>query len=178
MIVAKPSRLPSFPASALNIVLPVVPSSAVSSRRPLLAHVSTMRLNSRRLTLLQTLCRREKRQLLYNQTNPHSFAKTPGVGHTPKSLTCGIRNLQTLRSRASCNLVNASRPLFSWSCKSLFPQPLLIHIYTKPRGSGTRRAVSGVKSKDAWRRWSRGGRSRRIRQGRRRRSSTRHHCVG
>ncbi len=33
-------------------------------------------------TLLQTLCRRENSQLLYNQTIPNSFAKTPGVGGT------------------------------------------------------------------------------------------------
>src|SRR5438552_12380067 len=38
----------------------------------------------------------------------HSFAKTPGVGDTSKSLACGVNNLQTLRSRRRCNLVNAT----------------------------------------------------------------------
>ena len=35
-------------------------------------------LKSSRLILLQTLCRRQKTQLLRNQANPHSFANIPG----------------------------------------------------------------------------------------------------
>src|ERR1700730_13794317 len=41
-------------------------------------------LNPRRFILLQTLCRCDKSQLLWNQANPHSFRKTPGVGYTPQ----------------------------------------------------------------------------------------------
>src|SRR5712664_3572067 len=37
-------------------------------------------LNSRPFNLLQPLCRRQKSQLLWNQANPASFCKTPGVG--------------------------------------------------------------------------------------------------
>jgi len=40
--------------------------------------------NSRWLILLQTLCRRQKTQLLCNQANPNSFAKTRGGGITPE----------------------------------------------------------------------------------------------
>ncbi len=122
MTFAKPRLFISFPAPTFNIVPYLVPNSAVSSRRLPLVHVSTIRLNSRRLILLQTLCGREKRQLLSNQAKPHSFCKTPGGGYTPKSLTCGIRNLQTLRSRLSCNLVNVT----------LRESPLCFHGLTNP----------------------------------------------
>jgi len=37
-------------------------------------------LNSRPFNLLQPLCRLQKSQLLWNQANPASFCKTPGVG--------------------------------------------------------------------------------------------------
>src|SRR5260370_29784871 len=36
--------------------------------------------NPRLFILLRTLLRSEKTQLFYNQANPHSFCKTPGVG--------------------------------------------------------------------------------------------------
>ena len=41
--------------------------------------------NPRRLILLQTLLRSQKSQLLWNQANPHSLCKTPGVGVSPQS---------------------------------------------------------------------------------------------
>src|SRR6202171_1632391 len=37
-------------------------------------------LNSQPVNLLQPLCRRQKSQLLWNQANPASFCKTPGLG--------------------------------------------------------------------------------------------------
>jgi hypothetical protein len=78
-------------------------------------------LNSRPLNRLQTLCSRQKSQLLWNQANPASFPKmpgcgvghpecnygTPGVGYTLTSRPCEISKLQPLFSRSSCNLVNA-----------------------------------------------------------------------
>src|SRR6266478_4366201 len=42
-------------------------------------------LNSRPFNLLQPLCRRQKSQLLWNQANPASFCKTPGVGVPPQT---------------------------------------------------------------------------------------------
>jgi hypothetical protein len=46
-------------------------------------------LKSCRITLLQTLCRSQKSQLLCNQSNAHSFAKTPGVGYLATSALTG-----------------------------------------------------------------------------------------
>ena len=65
-------------------------------------------LNSRPLNRLRPLCRREKSQLLWNQVNPASFSKTPGVGGTRAPHPFGISKLQTLFCRASCNVVNAA----------------------------------------------------------------------
>ena len=45
----------------------------------------------RLLMLLRTLCRSQKSQLLWNQANPASFAKTPGVGY-PFSATSVLRS--------------------------------------------------------------------------------------
>ncbi len=42
-------------------------------------------LNSRPFNLLQPLCRLQKSQLLWNQANPASFCKTPGVGVPPQT---------------------------------------------------------------------------------------------
>ena len=154
MIVANPSLWPSFPAPTLQTIQHVIPSSAVSSRRPPSIHVSTIGRNPRRLTLLQTLCRRQKRHLLCNQANPHSFAKTPGVGHTSKLLTCGVNNLQTPRSRPSCNLVNASLrklPFVFMVLQIPFPATAFdSHLYKTP-ACGERRALHGLRSKGAWR---------------------------
>jgi len=154
MIVANPSLWPSFPAPTLQIIQYVLPSSAVSSRRPPSIHVSTIGRNPLRLTLLQTLCRRQKRQLLCNQANPHSFAKTTGVGYAPKLRTCGISNLQTHRSRPSYNLVNATlreSPFVFTVLQIPFPASSLnSHLYKTP-ACGERRALHGLRSKGAWR---------------------------
>jgi hypothetical protein len=64
--------------------------------------------NSRPLNLLQPLCRRQKSQTLWNQANPASFSKSPGVGYALATRPRGISNLQPLLSRPSCNLVNAT----------------------------------------------------------------------
>jgi hypothetical protein len=154
MFVAKDLLLPSFPASALNIAPYLMPSAVISSRRPPSVQVSTIGRNSLRLTLLQTLCRREKHQVLCNQANPRSFAKTPGVGYSPKSLTPGISNLPTLRSRLSCKLVNAAlrEPPFVFMVLQIpFPAASLdSHLYKTP-ACGERRALHGLTSKGAWR---------------------------
>jgi len=62
--------------------------------------------NSRPLNRLRPLSRRQKSQLLWNQANPASFSKSPGVGYTLTSRSCEISKLQPLFSRPSCNLVN------------------------------------------------------------------------
>ena len=63
-------------------------------------------LNSRPLNRLQPLCRPQKSQLLWNQANPASFPRTPGVGYTLKSRPNGITNLPALFKPPSCNLAN------------------------------------------------------------------------
>ncbi len=71
----------------------------VSSRRNLSYPSRRSSPNSRRLILLQTVCRRQKSQLLCNQANPNSFAKTPGVGVSPSSVPlclCGNPDLSPL----------------------------------------------------------------------------------
>src|SRR5712664_3663074 len=56
--------------------------SAVLSRTNFADHSN---LNSRPINLLQPLCRPQKSQLLWNQANPASFCKTPGVGVPPQT---------------------------------------------------------------------------------------------
>ena len=83
-----PRRAPSLASRPTSAGLPAGPSAD----------------NSCILTLLRTLCARHKTQLLYNQANPNSFAKTPGVGY-PSSLLLAIRH---------------------------FPAPFLFYILTNP----------------------------------------------
>jgi hypothetical protein len=108
--------------------------------------------NSRPLILLQTLCRYEKSQVLCNQANPDSFPKipgcgvghpernywTPGVGYTLASRPCGISNIQTLSSRPSYNLVNASAadsPFVFITIQIPLPAtPFVSHPYKTPGG--------------------------------------------
>src|SRR5260370_40112418 len=74
---------------------------------------------SRPRNLLQPLCGREKSQLLWNQINPASFSKTPGVGVCPAPHPFGISNIQPLFSGRSCTLVNAATthyPLLTTHC--------------------------------------------------------------
>src|SRR6202043_1594919 len=58
-------------------------------------------------TLLQTLCRCQKSQLLCYQANPHSSRKTPRVGHALANLSCEISDLQTLPSATVYKKVTA-----------------------------------------------------------------------
>ena len=60
------------------------------------------------LILLQTLCRSQKSQLLWNQANPNSFAQTPGVGCTSQKPSSRISTFQTPSSRPGYKLVTAS----------------------------------------------------------------------
>src|ERR1700676_4223417 len=86
--------------------------------------------------LLRTLCRSQRPQLLWNQRNPHSFRKTPGVwvpSATPPRVRVSAFVIVPLRF---------SHPLFSSSYKCLFPQPLSYHIHAKPQGVGRERTLS------------------------------------
>src|SRR5712664_3312852 len=56
--------------------------SAVLSRTNFADHSN---LNSRPVNLLLPLCPLQKSQLLWNQANPASFCKTPGVGVPPQT---------------------------------------------------------------------------------------------
>src|ERR1700736_3686752 len=135
MVAPVPSQISSVPRnvrspSTLNSfrILPV--ATGVGTLSPLVFQASSLPYpasspNPRRLILLQTLLRSPKSQLLWNQANPNSLCKTRGVG--------GVRRL-----RASVPPWQIQRfslaPLFSYSYKSLFPQPLSFHIHAKPRG--------------------------------------------
>ena len=55
---------------------------------------SAVRINPFVFIFLHALCRRQKSQLLWNQANPDSFRKTPGVGGTAK-----IASLESTTSR-------------------------------------------------------------------------------
>ena len=90
MVAPVPSQISSAPRnvrspSTLNSfrILPV--ATGVGTLSPLVFQASSLpypasSTNPRRLILLQTLCRRQNTQLLWNQANPNSFAKTPEVG--------------------------------------------------------------------------------------------------
>src|SRR5947209_434592 len=85
-------------------------------------------------TLLRTLCRSEKTQLLCNQANPNSFDKTSGVWGTSAT---SPRPAPPLFPEPGGSVIVAHRfsnALFSYSYKSLFPQLLYLHIYPKPLG--------------------------------------------
>jgi hypothetical protein len=69
-------------------------SSRVLSRTKLAYSSRASSLNPRPFSLLQTLCRRDKSQLLCNQVNPNSFHRIPGVGYLCDDLRvlCGLRH--------------------------------------------------------------------------------------
>jgi hypothetical protein len=81
----------------------------VLSRKDLAEAFTAPTPNSRPFNLLQTLCRSCKSQVLWNQANPNSFAKIPGVAYTPLKPASRISNLQTLAPPAVCKSVNDSR---------------------------------------------------------------------
>jgi hypothetical protein len=136
----------------------VVPFRVLPRTKP-----ADSQVKSRRFTLLQTLGRCASRQLLWNQANPHSFGKTPGVGCTTTKPSFRISNLQTLSrvssnqsvtklaktaggpstfvfrfsyfaSRFSSLMHRFATPLFSDCYKPLFPQAVCFYIYTRPPG--------------------------------------------
>jgi hypothetical protein len=130
MVAPVPAQLSSpprnVPPSTLNSfrIPPVATGLASSFKRSSLPY-PTSSPNPRRLILLQTLLHSQKPQPLWNQANPNSLCKTRGVG--------GVRRL-----RASVPPWQIQRfslaPLFSYSYKSLFPQPLSFHIHANPPG--------------------------------------------
>src|SRR5882762_2498807 len=82
MIVANPSLLPCFPASASQIASPPFPSSAVPSCRPPSVPRGYDPPNSRQFILLQPLCSLFSTSVLCFQSLAASFAKKGGVGYT------------------------------------------------------------------------------------------------
>jgi hypothetical protein len=81
----------------------------VLSRKDLTEAFTAPTPNSRPFNLLQTLCRSCKSQVLWNQANPNSFAKIPGVADTAPKPASRISNLQAPAPRAVCKSVNDSR---------------------------------------------------------------------
>ncbi len=75
MTAAQPSPSTRSPRLSPNSAFALRPLRLSVILRPRICHSS---LNSRPFNLLRTLCRRQKDQLLCNQANPDSFAKTPG----------------------------------------------------------------------------------------------------
>jgi hypothetical protein len=83
---------------------------------------------------LPPLCRSQKSQPLYNQANPDSFSKTPGVGRAER-----IRGTRGAGHFQDASLVPAS-PFRINTCKSVSKQTTLssfrITTYEKPREGG------------------------------------------
>jgi hypothetical protein len=107
---------------------------------------------SHRLILLRTLCRRQKRQLLWNQPNPNSFCKipwvgypecnygTPGVGVSPSSMPLCLCGNPDLSPRAKdCKNTETATAFRMNTCKSVSKQTTLttfrMNTYAK-RGEG------------------------------------------
>ena len=93
----------------------------------------------RLFTLLQTLCRSEKSQLLWNQANPDSFCKMPGWGGHPECFyrtpRVGVPPQLTVWFAASiCS------PFLFRTLQIPFPAtPLLAHLYKTPGVLGVAR---------------------------------------
>jgi hypothetical protein len=126
---------PSLPLTPnFHIFGPFVAS--LPSRCPAVAGLAhsapKFNLNSQRLTLLQTLCRRENTQLLRNQANPNSFAKTPRVGGTCASLSVRSFSL-TIDFLTLC---------FHSLTKPFSRNPFHCTSIQNPRGVANRRRVS------------------------------------
>src|SRR5882762_2154373 len=99
MIVANPSLLPCFPASASQIASPPFPSSAVPSRRPASVPRVYHPPNSRQFILLQPLCSLFSTSVLCFQSLAASFAKKRGVGYTPKREAYSSNSLTQIEGR-------------------------------------------------------------------------------
>ena len=94
--------------------------------------------NSRRLTLLQTLCHCDENQVPWNQADPRSLSKIPGVGHTLKFQFSGISNIRALCPLPVCNIVNvtlAGSPFVFITLQIPFlANPFLSHPSESPGG--------------------------------------------
>jgi hypothetical protein len=101
---------------------PVVPFRVLSRRAPTQSILRSS-LNSPPLILLRTLCLHEKRQLLWNQANPHSLRKTAGVGGT--SITRPLES-PTCRPFLSISVCNKVIP---WSQSSLAIFALRLFVF-------------------------------------------------
>jgi len=82
--------------------------------------------NPRPFKSLQPLCRSQKSQLLWNQANPASFAKTPGVGVPPQKPPRRISNLQPLVSGPSYDSV--TKPVLRALRAGAGPDPVGVAI--------------------------------------------------
>ncbi len=151
MTAAQPSPSTRSPRLSPNSAFALRPLRLSVILRPRICHSS---LNSRPFNLLRTLCRRQKDQLLCNQANPDSFAKTPGVG-VPQHIHATLRFRRRMRHVAPLSPVPSfdcayfpsprgctpyalpisrrlwqtqlARPLFSYSYELLFPQLPCFH---------------------------------------------------
>src|ERR1700720_1686584 len=92
--------------------------------------------NSCRLILLQTLLHSQSRQPLWNQANPNSFAKTPGVG---------VQRFSSQPPTAHYPPLTTHSPLTTFrmnTCKSVSKQSTLttfrMNTYEKRGGGGYR----------------------------------------
>ena len=144
----RPKISPRLAADIIRSDHPTRPDTSFQFLRPFTWH------NPSGITLLRTLRRYEKRQLLCNQANPNSLCKIPGVGvplrqlrvlcvSLPRAakgaLSSAVAFLAPLFSCTYKSLLPPDRfrgPLFSYNYKPLFAQPLSLHIYTKRPGGG------------------------------------------
>jgi len=98
--------------------------------------------NPRRLILLQTLCRRQNTQLLWNQANPNSFAKTPEVGVPRFSFQPRTAHYPPLTTHSLLSTFRMN------TCKSVSKQSTLttfrMNTYAKRGGGGTATPVSAT----------------------------------
>jgi hypothetical protein len=118
-------------------------------------------LNPHPFTLLRTLGRRQKRQLLWNQPNPNSFCKipgveypecnygTPGVGVSPSLMPLCLCGNPDLSPRAKdCKNTETATAFRINTCKSVSKQTTLTSFRINTcekhrRGAGTRFGQKG-----------------------------------
>ena len=153
MVAPVPAQISSAPRnvrtpSTLNSfrILPV--ATGVGTLSPLVFQASSLPYpasspNPRRLILLQTLLRSPKSQLLWNQANPNSLCKCAFCIPEGSAGTRGVGGVRRLRASVADPTFFIA-PLFSYSYKSLFPQPLSFHIHAKPPGCHSPHSLSGI----------------------------------
>jgi hypothetical protein len=111
--------------------------------------------NSCRLILLQTLLHSQSSQPLWNQVNPNSFAKTPGVPHQP--LTAHYSPLTT-HSPLTTFRMNTCKSVSKKSTLTIFRMNTYVKRWRgcSPLAASEGRALSRLPSKPACGRQARG----------------------